>query len=574
MSTDTRARSLSWGLAAAVLGAVVLRAIGLAYGLPAVYNPDEVAIFTRAMGLGQTHFNPHNFLYPTLYFYALFAWEGLWFLVGRVAGVFDSLAAFERAFFVDPTSLYLTARLLTLVCGVVTVVAIYRLGSRLFDRTAGVAAALLLAAAPLAVRDAHYVKHDVPVTLLIVLVHLVVAADLTDTTGRRRPVLMGVLAGLAMSTHYYAVFVVPTLVIAALAPARIGEPWGSRWTRLARTAAGAICAFALTSPFLLVEPATVWRDLVGNRAIVMDRVTGTAGAFGSLGFYAGWLRSDAAGMVTAGLAAVGFLVALARGWRVAAVSVVFPVLFLLFIANTYPASRYLNPVVPFLTLLAGGCIAWIARDPRRGGAVVAALLLLVALAESTRASVRTDLFIRQTDTRTQALQWIEQHVPDGASVLVQPYSVPLRQSREGLVEALTAHLGSTSQASVKFQRQLALTPYPTPAYRAIYLGEAGEDKDKIYVPPSAFDGRTLDALRQLSVNSVVLKQYNVPDPSMQGLVEALRREGQLVKRFSPYPEAVDWGEFVATPPFLHNSDARIAPILERPGPIIEIWTIH
>jgi hypothetical protein len=58
------------------------------------------------------------------------------------------------------------------------------------------------------------------------------------------------------------------------------------------------------------------------------------------------------------------------------------------------------------------------------------------------------------------------------------------------------------------------------------------------------------------------------------LVEALRREGRLVERFTPYADNVEWRQFVATPPFLHNSDARIAPILVRPGPIIEIWTIH
>src|SRR6185369_2695460 len=188
-------------------------------------------------------------------------------------------------------------------------------------------------------------------TLLIVLTHLVVATDLMDASGRRRPWLTGVLAGLAMSTHYYAVFVVPTLVIAALTPATAGEPWASRWSRLARTAVSAGGAFILTSPFLLLEPATVWRDLAGNEAIVMGRVTHSAGAFGSLGFYAGWLRGDAAGIVTAGLAAFGLLVAVTRGWRVAVVTIVFPILFLLFIANTYPASRYLNPVVPFLALL-------------------------------------------------------------------------------------------------------------------------------------------------------------------------------------------------------------------------------
>src|SRR5690349_25062024 len=99
------ARISVWLVLAIVAGAL-LRLIGIAYGLPAVYNPDEVAIMNRAIGLGQNGLNPHNFLYPSLYFYALFAWEGAWFVVGRATGTFASLAAFERGFFTDPTSIY------------------------------------------------------------------------------------------------------------------------------------------------------------------------------------------------------------------------------------------------------------------------------------------------------------------------------------------------------------------------------------------------------------------------------------------------------------------------------------
>ena len=35
----------------------------------------------RALGFASGTLNPHNFLYPTFYFYVLFAW------VGRVPGV-------------------------------------------------------------------------------------------------------------------------------------------------------------------------------------------------------------------------------------------------------------------------------------------------------------------------------------------------------------------------------------------------------------------------------------------------------------------------------------------------------
>ena len=72
----------------------------------------------------------------------------------------------------DPTYIYTAGRLFTILCGVATIVATYALARRVAGRTAAVTAAALLAVAPLAVRDAHYVKHDVPVTLLIVLTHI------------------------------------------------------------------------------------------------------------------------------------------------------------------------------------------------------------------------------------------------------------------------------------------------------------------------------------------------------------------------------------------------------------------
>ena len=160
-----------WGLALAVVLALaaLLRIRGLSFGLPAVYNPDEIAIMSRALGFGKGDLNPHNFLYPTLYLYVLFACEGLYFIGGHLLGAIPSRAAFQQSFFVDPTGIYLAGRALGVVCGLLTVWATWRFGRRLAGPVAGAAAALFLAVAPFAVRDAHYVKHDVPATLLITL---------------------------------------------------------------------------------------------------------------------------------------------------------------------------------------------------------------------------------------------------------------------------------------------------------------------------------------------------------------------------------------------------------------------
>jgi hypothetical protein len=546
--------------------------VGLAYGLPAVYNPDEIAIMNRAIGLGANGLNPHNFLYPSLYFYALFAWEGAWFVIGRIAGVFPSLAAFERGFFTDPTSIYIAGRLLTAFFGVLTIWTTWRLASRMGGRFAGPIAAALLAVSPLAVRDAHYVKHDVPVTWLIVLAHLLMVANLREPVARRRWVWPAFVAGLAMSTHYYAIFVGVPLAALILFPAD-DQPWRMRLTALIVAAGVVVVGFLAGSPFIAVDPLTAVRDVVANREIVVDRVTDNAGAFGSLGYYLASLVRDGVGWMTAGLAAAGAWLALRRGRQVALLTLAFPVVFLLFIGNTFPASRYLNAIVPFVCVLAA-----IAADDlmERSNAAraFASLVVIGGLTQGLTGSVAVDLFFRQTDTRTLALDWIEEHVPAGSSILVQPYSVPIRQSTAALREALTVHLGSAERASIRFQRQLAVEPAPEPAYRPIFLGTGGLDVDKIYVSPADLGGEAgLAPLRALSVTHVVLKRYNVEDPAMAALGAALRREGRLVATFAPYRAGLDPADMTRTPPFLHNGDTRIVPALDRPGPIIEIWTI-
>jgi 4-amino-4-deoxy-L-arabinose transferase-like glycosyltransferase len=558
-------------LAAICALAFWLRTQAIGYGLPAVYNMDEVAIMNRALSFGTGTLNPGNFLYPTFYFYVLFAWQGLTFLVGLALGLWSSLAGFEQQFFLDPSPLYRSGRLLSALCGVLTVVAVWRLGSRLFSPAAGVIAALLMAVTPIAVMDAHYVKHDVPVTLLIVLVHVWLARIVViDGPAVRRDIwIVGALSGLAMSTHYYAVFV--ALPVAMVLLTQPGVSWGARLRDGVRAGAVAALVFFAASPFLLPELGTAWVDITQNRQIVMDRATGT-GLFPSLWTYLKMLTADR----TLVLLAFGTLFLAMHPTRHTIVVLLFPLVFLLFISNTVPATRYLNPILPFVVVGGGVFAAQVVSSfTSRWRWVWSGLFLLALTMPGLMKSVTVGRFFNQADTRTLAQHWIEANVPAGSTVLVQPYSVPLRQSREALVEALRVHLGDETDASVKFQKQLALSPYPTPAYRTIFLGDGGMDVDKIYVSPQAFAGSmSLAPLQALGVQWIIVKRYNVSNPSLAPFDRALARDGRLMQTFSPYDPAADEAARTTVAPFEHNEDARIDGALLRPGPVVEIWRIQ
>lgn len=582
--SDAREQLALFGILALALG---LRAWGLAFGLPAVYNPDEVAIMSRALAFATGDLDPHNFLYPTFYFYGLFAWVGASFVPAWLTGVAASPAEFQQQFFADPTWVYLAGRWLGVVCGTASVAATWVLARRLCGPVAALAAAIFLAVAPIAVRDAHYVKHDVPVTLASVLAVLAMTRLVPDAgaprampPSRRALMLAGAACGVAFSTHYYSVFLALPLAFAVWQARRGRGPLAvARGLLLAGLAASIL--FIALSPYLLPEWRTALRDIAANRQIVVDRAAnlGARAWLPSAGNYLRMLWSEAAGWPVLLLAIAGIATTARRDWRMLVLLAAFPAAFLLFIANTVAASRYLNPVLPFVAVFAGAAVAsfarWLGgRLPRPAAMGAVAVGIALAALPGLAHSARTGRFFRQADTRTLAQRYIEAHVAPGATVLLQPYSVPLQQSRESLVEALTATVGGPENASTKFTRRLRLDPYPAPAYRTLYLGEGGLDADKIYIPYADVAGDdAIDVLRARGVQIVAWKRYDPPEVVARPLVAALGREAVRLAVFSPYRD--DGGSTRGRPaPFIHNTDTPIDAALARPGPVVEVWRIE
>ncbi|CAN5854378.1 hypothetical protein BH24ACI5_BH24ACI5_11880 [soil metagenome] len=570
-----RVSGIALAVALIALLAFVLRVAGLQYGLPAVYNPDEVAIMARALSFAKGTLNPHNFLYPTLYFYVLFGWVGTWLGFVWLTGGVSTVTELQQLYFTNPTGIYTAGRLLGALCGTAAVVALYRLGHRLFDWRVGLAAALFLAVAPLAVRDSHYVKHDIPATLAIIVACLAIVRiwPRAPAPGRTRHdvIVAGAACGIAFSTHYYCIFLALPLFWAIIQRWRAS---GGRVVARHTVTAAVVSAvvFFVCSPFILFEPLVAWQDITANRQIVIDRAV-EAGAFAPARRYLEMLWTDSMGRAVVALGVVGAAWMLTAAPARTVLLLLFPVAFLAFIANTAPASRYLNPVLPFLSIAA----AWtLVRFSDMLRAPVFALWIVAAACATAPliASVSGNLFFRTDDTRTLAQRFIEANIPSGATVLIQPYSVSLTSSQEGLLEALTRNVGDPAAASQKFRIQLSLDPYPEPAYRLIWLGRGGLDAEKIYVDPAELGGANeLAALRRLGVTYVILKRYNTLDPDMMPFVAELSRRGRLLAEFSPYRAGTSGHERAGVEPFLHNTDTRIDGALERPGPPLEIWQL-
>jgi hypothetical protein len=561
------------GVAALALG---LRLASIGFGLPAVYNPDEIAIVSRSLAFAKGDLNPHNFLYPTFYFYVLFAWLGLAFVWLRITGQVPTLRAFQDRFFVDPSSVYVAGRALGAVCGTATTAVTALVGRTWFNGPTGLVAAALLAVAPVAVMDAHYVKHDVPATLAVTVALWRLARCWPEggsTPGVwRGPLLAAAVAcGIAWSTHYYTIFLALPLAITAVELRRRDGVLAIAAALLVAAVAAAITFFA-GSPFLLVEPATAWRDIVANRQIVVDRAS-DSGGFSNLARYLRLLADLGVTLPVASLAAIGAVTLCVTDFRRAVLPLSFAVPFLLFISNTVPASRYLNPVLPIVVLMAAVALTRLAAilAPGRQAAVLTVLTTLTALPALVD-SVRVVRLFGQDDTRTLAARALTTEAPDGATVLIQPQSVQVPQSRAGLEEALLARLGSLDNLPTRSRLRLTVSPWPRPSYRLLWLGDGGLDEDKIYLGYASLGDDPVATLRRHGVQYVVLKRYNVADPTVVPLATALARGARRLATVSPYRD--DEPQTRLAPPFLHNLDSRLDRRIVRPGPIVDIFALE
>ena len=413
-------RRFSWAgsprtwLALVIAGGFALRAWRLNHGIPYGVGDDEPVIIGRILHMMQSgDYNPHFFDYPGLYIYLQLLVGIARFLWGAMAGEWRSLAG------APPEAFYLWGRSLTVLFGTATIALVYAAGRR-WGRWQGVFAAGLLAVAPAAVRESHFVLTDTPLAFFTTL-GLLLSLRALEEPGLTRLALAGAAAGLAGATKY------PGMVSAVMplaAASLLAAPAGVRLSRVAAVVGSCAAAFALAAPYTFLDlpgflngfaylsssytgsNPDAWRTYLIHLRLTLGWPAFIL-ALGGLALAAARCMTGPDRLrwfLLAGFPAVYYLVLVAQGG-------------LLY-------GRYLLPILPPACLLvacAAARSASVARFLPSGAArraAAAALALVILLPPAWRSIDWLGTTARGT-TAQLLVQWLERNVPSGARLVYE-----------------------------------------------------------------------------------------------------------------------------------------------------------
>ena len=380
------------------------------------FHPDERTLIEAALAL----WNP---LHPPLTVYGMLP---LYLLRGSLS-LFASLPPWSAEMLGDPAvarQAYHVARGLAILISFLTMVLIWRLGLRLFDRWVAGLAALLTACAPLAIQLAHFYTVDGLFTLmsLAALSALLVALEKPDW---RWYILCGILIGAAAAVRLNGLLLGVVLLIGHLLRQR---SWRSLFQARLWLAGGvALLTLTALQPFLVTQPSLLLHaESTDDLAYALRIARGEVLVIWSLAdlhtlpYLHHWrhLWPQVVGWPLTLSFAAGIGYALwRREWRRGLILVWCGIYFLTIGGLHAKPVRYLLPLLPFLCLLAAdvGVAAIKSRRFRLVGGLVSALVLLYT---ATYGLAFASIYARE-DSRIQAGRWIAAHLPPGSRIGVE-----------------------------------------------------------------------------------------------------------------------------------------------------------
>ena len=182
---------------------LLLRVYGIDHGFPYIFHPDEPALVRGGLGI-RFSINPGHFDWPHLYFYVNYlAFYGFAFLrdVFNNIGYKGIVSKLFPLIWNDKLIFYLLSRILTAMIGTAIIIPAYLSARELFDRKAGIFAALTTALIPLFVVYSHLALPDIPMVFFLFW-YIYFSSKIFKNPGYKNYLLAGLFLGLSASTKY------------------------------------------------------------------------------------------------------------------------------------------------------------------------------------------------------------------------------------------------------------------------------------------------------------------------------------------------------------------------------------
>lgn len=415
-----------------------LRVWGINYGLPYLYHPDEPMVQNSLVMLKTNDLNPHFFGYGSLFFYinALAYW--IYYLLGRLAGVFSSVS--DIPYFqllglgvgrsLMPSQIIL-GRLVSVLLGILCIPVAYWLGLQLSNRRVGILSAIFVTlSAPLVIHS-QYITPNMLTTFLVLLT-LAVLVKSAGWSPRLSAILIGIVFGCAVASKYNAAL----LAI----PCAVTYFWQEGWHVLKKpypyiAALVAGLTFLAVTPYAILDFSKFWTDTIFH--LQYYRVNSHPGMEGNtVRFYLNYLFKEEGLIVF--LSILPIISYLKNRNRTGLILASFALPYTLYIATLdIRNDRTILITLPILLIMAADVLdmvwQWVKKHDslRFRQAALALLAGFVFLSSGYLLYRTTQSNIRKTtvDGREYARQWIEANVPDGTRIAVESYTPFLDQTR-------------------------------------------------------------------------------------------------------------------------------------------------
>src|SRR5438132_7494439 len=441
-----------------VLG-VGLRLLLATHRLP--LNIDESNVVDRALRLFSEGPNPRWFHYPSLFLYAVALSEGVLFSFRWMLGFSPTPEAFVDWYFTEPLGVYMTARVWSLGAGIATLGLVYLLGKRLAAPQVGLWAAAFLAVSPMHIYYSAIAKPDAAMVLAMYAAGVLAVGYLREPRSAA-PWGAAIMGGLAAAVKYpggAAWVAAPVALFFAPSSGRCVVL--IRMVQLALLGLLAAAVFVAGSPFFVVEPALVRRDLGGHALTAMRGLPGMEGIT-TWDLYLGNALPYALSYPLLGLAAWGIVVLLRQDWRGTVVALAPAAAYAV---PTFAASLaqfgFVLPLVPALCLCAGAGLdvlsSALSRDPWKR-LVVQGSLALICIGSPVSSSVCEIVRAQRPTAQELTALWIREHLPAGSRILGTATGISLPLTSERLTELLAEATQDRPAGGARMRFLLRTTP--------------------------------------------------------------------------------------------------------------------
>jgi hypothetical protein len=536
----------------------LLRIWGINFGLPYIYHYDEHFYIATAVKLGSGIVNNSPYAPTGLSNVLFFEYIG-YFILGKLVGLFPTVQHFELAYRTNPSMFYLLGRFTSAAFGTASIIAVYTIGLFLTKKMTGIMASILLAVSFIHVRDSHYSVPDIAMSTLVIFA--VCFAILYVQTGRQRFIyIASLVGGVAIAMKWIALPVALTIWLAWITvpdPKFIKKTSGNKAS--SHVIKGSVLVALLISlgfspgAFqVIINPTPYIKEMIGQAS------SGQYGGFEiwQVDTLPGWLFYGKTlifglGIITVLLAIVGVIFYVYHSIRnksnTMLILISFPLTYFILMGSTpHYFSRYSLPLVPFVALFCADTISVIHQQLLKWKTPFSNYIILIifflAIIPSLASSVKHDLILTRTDTRTIAKDWIEENIPSESKIAVDwsVHGPPL----------------SSHESSVLNSQRV---------YDVYYVGGTG------------LSDHTIEWYKQNGYDYLIASSfiYQIPlvfkdlDLRRKEFYSSLDKELQLVKNIYPNDEERE-------PDFIF--DEIYGPMVslwgrDRPGPVLKIYKI-